>query len=113
MPRKPISQTSPDDIKTRGHCAGAAAAAASPAATDFALLPYKTGPPISVERLEGLGPLAVISRQTAATLLNISIDTLRRMERAGTAPKRVQLSPRRIGFRVCDLRAYIEALPAI
>jgi predicted DNA-binding transcriptional regulator AlpA len=43
------------------------------------------------------GPDRVRSLRETAALLNISIATLRRMIAAGTGPKVIRLSPRRVG----------------
>lgn len=50
----------------------------------------------------------VLTRHEAARALNISIPTLDRMHLAGTGPKRVRLSARRVGYRLSDLIAWME-----
>jgi predicted DNA-binding transcriptional regulator AlpA len=50
----------------------------------------------------------VISESDAATLLGLSKDTLRRRFRDGASPPRVRLSLRRIGYRLSDLRRFVE-----
>lgn len=53
--------------------------------------------------------LAVLSKPEIAALIGISIITLRRMRWAGTGPRHVQLSAKRIGYRVADLDAWLDA----
>jgi prophage regulatory protein len=53
--------------------------------------------------------LRIITEKEAATLCGISPDTLRRRIKAGTGPKRIRLSPRRVGFRLRDIREWQEA----
>lgn len=51
----------------------------------------------------------VIPKQQAAELMNLSPFTLHRLYRRGEGPKRIQLSTRRVGYRVRDIRAWLEA----
>jgi predicted DNA-binding transcriptional regulator AlpA len=51
----------------------------------------------------------VVSETEAAEILGYSKDTLRREFRAGKAPPRVRLSPKRIGYRLSVLYAFLEA----
>ncbi|MCS6780739.1 MAG: helix-turn-helix domain-containing protein [Geminicoccaceae bacterium] len=51
----------------------------------------------------------VIDLATAARMVGISHVTLRREIAAGRGPKIVRPSPRRVGVRVADLRAWLEA----
>ena len=44
-----------------------------------------------------------------AAAAGVSHMTLERMRKAGTAPRHVQLSARRIGYRICDLTAWLDA----
>jgi predicted DNA-binding transcriptional regulator AlpA len=64
--------------------------------------------PASVE-LGGIAVHRVLDEKTAAELLGISPVTLERMRRSGRAPRHVQLSVRRLGYRVCDLTDWLEA----
>jgi len=50
----------------------------------------------------------VISKADAAKMLGISIDTLDRMNARREGPPRVQLSDRRVGYRISSLRDWIS-----
>ena len=50
---------------------------------------------------------AVISDQRAAEILDLSLDTLWRLDRAGDGPPRVRLSPRRHGRPIGTLREWL------
>jgi predicted DNA-binding transcriptional regulator AlpA len=69
----------------------------------IASLPAITTP----ERLPNLD--RVVSEAQAAKIIGYSKDTLRRQFRAGSAPSRVRLSGRRIGYRLSDIYAFLEA----
>jgi predicted DNA-binding transcriptional regulator AlpA len=56
----------------------------------------------------GGGGDRVRSLAETAALLNISIATLRRMIAAGTGPRVIRLSPRRIGVRDSAREAFLE-----
>jgi hypothetical protein len=58
--------------------------------------------------LTALPDWAVISDQRAAKILDLSLDTLLRLDRAGDGPPRVNLSPRRHGRTVGGLRNWIQ-----
>jgi len=58
---------------------------------------------------EHTDPLAVVTEIEAAKLLKVAIVTVRRMRWAGTGPRYVKLSERRIGYRVADLNAWLDA----
>lgn len=58
--------------------------------------------------LENINGDCIISKKEAAELLDISVDTLDRMTARGEGPKRVQLSARRVGFQMRELRQWIE-----
>lgn len=51
----------------------------------------------------------VRSLREAAALLGVSISTIRREVRAGTGPKLVRLSPRRVGISEADLAAWLQS----
>jgi predicted DNA-binding transcriptional regulator AlpA len=68
-------------------------------------------PPASVEQ-GGIAVHRVLDEKTAAELLGISHVTLERMRRSGRAPRHVQLSARRLGYRVCDPIAWLNARAA-
>jgi predicted DNA-binding transcriptional regulator AlpA len=50
----------------------------------------------------------VLDEKTAAEFIGLSHMTLERMRKLGTAPRHLALSPRRLGYRVCDLLAWLE-----
>ncbi len=54
-------------------------------------------------------PLAVVTETEAAKLLKLAIVTVRRMRWAGTGPRYVRLSQKRIGYRVADISAWLDA----
>jgi predicted DNA-binding transcriptional regulator AlpA len=54
----------------------------------------------------------VLDEKTAAEFIGLSHVTLERMRKLGTAPKHLVLSPRRLGYRVCDLLAWLDARAA-
>jgi hypothetical protein len=56
----------------------------------------------------GLDRLQVVSEAEAARLLNLSVDTLRRRGSDGTGPIRINLSARRVGYRLGDLAAWLD-----
>lgn len=45
----------------------------------------------------------IIPELEAARLRNVSPDTLRRQAKRGEGPRRIQLSPRRIGYRLREV----------
>jgi predicted DNA-binding transcriptional regulator AlpA len=51
----------------------------------------------------------VLDEVTAAELVGVSRPTWTRMRERGETPPCVQLSKRRIGYRVSDLKAWLEA----
>lgn len=57
---------------------------------------------------EGLGQERVLSAQQAAELFGISIATFRRLYWSGKLPPPIQLSERRLGWRVRDLLAHLS-----
>jgi predicted DNA-binding transcriptional regulator AlpA len=54
----------------------------------------------------------VLDEKTAAEFIGLSQVTLERMRKLGTAPKHLVLSTRRLGYRVCDLLAWLDARAA-
>ena len=50
----------------------------------------------------------VVSKTTASAMLNISHDTLEKLIQRGEGPKRVMLTPARFGFRMRDIRAWLN-----
>jgi predicted DNA-binding transcriptional regulator AlpA len=57
--------------------------------------------------LDRLPPEAVLTDKQVCELIGISTDTLWRLERKGDAPPRIQLSPRRHGRRLADVRRWL------
>lgn len=53
--------------------------------------------------------LKVTSEREAAELVGIAPMTWTRMRARGQGPPVTRLSPRRIGYRLCDLLAWLEA----
>jgi predicted DNA-binding transcriptional regulator AlpA len=51
----------------------------------------------------------VVTEREAAAACGIHISTLRRAVSAGKGPAVVRLSDRRIGYRIRDLRAWLDA----
>jgi predicted DNA-binding transcriptional regulator AlpA len=51
----------------------------------------------------------VIAEHAAAAMMGISLPTLRRRVRAGNGPPVIRLSERRIGYRLRDLRKWLDA----
>ncbi len=50
----------------------------------------------------------ILSAEQAAELFGVSVSTFRRLHRAGKLPPAVQISERRLGWRVRDLIAHLE-----
>jgi predicted DNA-binding transcriptional regulator AlpA len=61
----------------------------------------------------GLDLLRVISPTEAAALLSLSPDTLARMSARGHGPPRLRISPRRAGYRIADIWAWLQQRDAI
>jgi predicted DNA-binding transcriptional regulator AlpA len=51
----------------------------------------------------------IISEAQAAEVLGVHISTLRRAVAAGRGPIVIRMSPRRIGYRIRDLRNWLSA----
>ena len=58
-----------------------------------------------------LARLRVIGSAEAAAFCNISLPHFRRMYRTGKAPAPIRLSERKLGWRVGDLIAWLDAAP--
>jgi predicted DNA-binding transcriptional regulator AlpA len=67
-----------------------------------------TGPP----DLTRLPEFAIVGRELAAVILGTSLETLKRMEARGQGPKRVKVSQKRVGYRLSDLRLWVESRTA-
>ena len=50
----------------------------------------------------------VISKKETAKLIGVSPESLTRWHQTGTGPKRLQLSTRRVGYRVSDIQAWLD-----
>ena len=51
----------------------------------------------------------VLDEKTAAEFIGLSHVTLERMRKLATAPRHLALSPRRLGYRIADLLAGLDA----
>lgn len=51
----------------------------------------------------------VVSEVDAAHYLGCSPDTLRRMHNRGEGPRRLKISPRRVGYRLSDINTWLDA----
>jgi predicted DNA-binding transcriptional regulator AlpA len=60
---------------------------------------------------ESLTAERILRAAQAAQLYGVSIATFRRLKRAGKLPPSLQLSERRIGWRVRDLIEHLKAQP--
>lgn len=58
---------------------------------------------------DSLPPEAVLTDKQVCELVGISEDTLRRLDRQDDAPRRIQLSPRRHGRQLGDVRRWLAA----
>jgi hypothetical protein len=61
------------------------------------------------ERDRAVDELRVLTKAQAAKICGISIWTLKRLIDAGKGPKLTQISDRRVGIRVGDLRRWQES----
>jgi predicted DNA-binding transcriptional regulator AlpA len=66
-------------------------------------------PGMANEPISPIDALRILSEPAAAHMLGVSPDTLKRMSARGEGPPRIKLSPRRIGYRLADCLAFIEA----
>ena len=60
---------------------------------------------------DSLTPERILSAEQAARFIGLSRPTLNRMKRAGKLPPAIQISERRIGWRVRDLIEHLKAQP--
>jgi predicted DNA-binding transcriptional regulator AlpA len=56
-----------------------------------------------------LDTVRVVTRAEAQRICSLSPDTWERLERRGETPPITRLSERRIGYRVVDLREWLDA----
>jgi prophage regulatory protein len=54
----------------------------------------------------------VLDERAAAAFIGLSAPTLERIRKLGRAPRHLRLSERRLGYKVCDLLAWLEARAA-
>ena len=54
-----------------------------------------------------LNDLRVLTVAEASKLLTVSVPVMERWRRAGTGPRFIRLSVRRVGYRLADLRAWM------
>tara|TARA_B100000424_G_C22748012_1_gene404373 strand:- start:475 stop:672 length:198 start_codon:yes stop_codon:yes gene_type:complete len=48
-----------------------------------------------------------LSNDQTCEMVNLSISTINRMVREGSFPKKVKLSPNRVGFRLSDVEKWV------
>ena len=66
----------------------------------------------SLARLDDFKPVAILDEEKVHAVTSLSKTTRWRMERRGEFPKRVRLSPGRIGWRLADIEAWISSRAA-
>jgi predicted DNA-binding transcriptional regulator AlpA len=64
------------------------------------------------QAMSGLGMNKVLSRRQTSEMLGLSLRTFARLEYAGDVPPRIKLSTRRVGYRLSEVRAWIDAREA-
>lgn len=68
-----------------------------------------SAPPVQQAAGASHDHLAIVTETEAAKILKVAVMTVRRMRWAGTGPRYVKLSERRIGYRVADINAWLDA----
>jgi predicted DNA-binding transcriptional regulator AlpA len=63
---------------------------------------------MSNKNYDPLAEVRVVGEPEAIKLVDLSPDTWGRMKKLGETPPAVQLSERRIGYRVCDIIEWLE-----
>jgi predicted DNA-binding transcriptional regulator AlpA len=58
--------------------------------------------------IDPVDALRVVSEPTAAGILGVSPDTLKRMVARGQGPRRLKISQRRVGYRLSDVMAWLN-----
>jgi predicted DNA-binding transcriptional regulator AlpA len=53
-------------------------------------------------------PISVVTPAELAKMLRVTRKTVDRMDKGGTGPRSVQLSPGRIGYRMADITEWLE-----
>lgn len=61
------------------------------------------------DRPAGCDRRRVISEANAAAYCDCAVITFRRMRKSATGPRWIRLSPRRLGYRMSDLDAWLDA----
>jgi prophage regulatory protein len=61
---------------------------------------------------DGFEPVAILDEPKVEELTSLSRTTRWRLERRGEFPKRVRLSPGRVGWRQADIEAWIRSRTA-
>ena len=59
-----------------------------------------------------LSPLKVLTRPEVIALLGIGKTTFERLEAKGLGPPKINLADRRIGYRVSDVKAWLDSRAA-
>ena len=55
----------------------------------------------------GLDKVYFLSNNQTCEMVNLSISTINRMVKEGSFPKKVKLSPNRVGFRLSDVEKWV------
>jgi predicted DNA-binding transcriptional regulator AlpA len=58
---------------------------------------------------EALDSIRVLSEPELREVLDLSERTFDRMKQRGDVPPKTQLSERRVGYRVCDVKEWLDA----
>ena len=66
--------------------------------------------PDSLRRFDDLPRSALVQLQTVSALLGVSRVTIHRMRKSGRIPEPVRLSPKLYGWRVGDLRDFLDRI---
>jgi len=61
---------------------------------------------------DALDELRVIDKKTLRDLVPYSAAQIWRLEKAGKFPARIALGPNRVGYRLSDIRAWLNSRPA-
>ena len=59
--------------------------------------------------MDDFDSVRVVDKQTAIRLLGLTTSTFNRMRARGETPPHTQLSERRIGYRIFDIRKWLDA----
>ena len=62
----------------------------------------------ALNAIPGIELVKVLTRPELIAALGIQRNTLDRLEARGEGPPRTQLSPNRIGYRVCDVKEWLD-----